>query len=284
MLWNMATHGKPSGKLKNSSGNANKRRPGESKFTQWMPAAGIAILGIVTVSLVLIAVNRPVEPSVARDIPSIMDEPEPTITAEPLATVSVTRTADALPVLFIGDSLTGNLFASTEDAGFRPTMIRAMEANGPVAETQGFRVGASTAEVSGITDIGTDQALAIVELGTNNVGSNTPIADFTTDYSALLDRIRETSPNAALVCAGVWQAPGVGDPYDAVIKAECEARGGAFRKLSDLHIDQANRGPAGKTDVFGGDEVGESVSDNFHPNDVGYSAIANRLLEAVSFN
>jgi acyl-CoA thioesterase-1 len=254
-----------------------RRNRRESTNGRRIKLALVAAVAVATTAVVFAALNA--TPPAATYVRPTDAAP---ITSTPAAevaptTVTVARGDDPLPVLFIGDSLTGNLHASTEDAGFRPTMLRSMESGGEVIETQGFRVGASTAEVSGLADIGEDQALAIVELGTNNVGQ-TSIEEFTVEYSSLLAAIRESSPDAQLVCAGVWQAPGIGDPFDAVIEAECTALGGAFRPLSDLHVQQVNRGPAGKTDVFG------APSDNFHPNDEGYKAIADRLLGAVTFS
>jgi acyl-CoA thioesterase-1 len=154
-------------------------------------------------------------------------------------------------------------------------MVQAFEAGGPVKETEGFRVNASTSEVSGLADIGSGQALAIIELGTNDVG-RTSIESFTVDYRSMLSAIRKSSPDVQFVCAGVWHAPDLGRNYDAVIAEQCEAQHGAFRPLSDLHVQDRYRGPAGRTGVLGG------TSDDFHPNDAGYTAVAQRLLSAVT--
>ena len=60
-----------------------------------------------------------------------------------------------------------------------------------------------------------------------------------------------------------------------VIETECLSRGGTFRKMSDIFADPSSRGPAGLV-KYGG------VSDDFHPNDLGYERISERLLGAIA--
>ncbi|NRD27267.1 SGNH/GDSL hydrolase family protein [Frigoribacterium sp. VKM Ac-2836] len=195
---------------------------------------------------------------------------------EVTSNVSVTRGATPLKTLFVGDSLTAGLYASAADRGFRPLMVQALEANGPVTEDQGFQVDATTSEVRQVASVGTDQDLAIVQLGTNDVDA-TPLPTFEADYGETLRAIRESSPGVVFVCAGVWRGADEAAAYDDVVQSECAAQGGAFRPMSDLFEVDSNRGPAGRVAQGG-------VSDDFHPNDAGYAAIAHRLLGAIAQN
>ena len=192
--------------------------------------------------------------------------------------VRVTRPAEGpLRVLFVGDSITYGLSAEDQDRGYRPLMVDALSAGGPVEELRANRVGADTGTVSGILNAPTGVDLAIIELGTNDVVEKTTIPQFRANYGSLLERIRHESPGAPLLCVGTWGSEGGADgsdAYNAVIDDECDDRGGTFASLYGLYPEEANRGPAGR-DVFGG------TSDNFHPNDRGYRAIADLLLGRI---
>ncbi len=194
-------------------------------------------------------------------------------------TVRVTHPAEgSLRVLFAGDSITYGLSAEHRDLGYRPLMVDALSAGGPVTELRANKAGADTGVVSGILNAPANLDLAIIELGTNDVVEKTPLPRFEAVYGALLDRIRHESPAVPLLCVGTWGSEGGADgsdAYNAVIEDECGERGGAFVSLFGLYPVEANRGPAGR-DVFGG------TSDNFHPNDRGYRAIAELLLARIS--
>ncbi|MDZ7930489.1 MAG: SGNH/GDSL hydrolase family protein [Rhodococcus sp. (in: high G+C Gram-positive bacteria)] len=224
----------------------------------------IGILGVVTV----LAVSGGLFYDSARSINA-------DTATENLKPLTVVRPADGpLKALFIGDSLTAGLYASSESQGFRSQMVAALEQSGPVELSLGQRIGGTVGEISEITNIGSGNQLAVVELGTNDFGK-TDLDVFEAQYARLLDAIRATSPDAALVCAGVWQARYYGGPFDAIIARQCAEHGGKYRVLNDLYADADNRGPAG-VEAFGG------VSDDFHPNDDGYGAISERLLGVLT--
>ena len=233
-----------------------KRQPA----SKLLPAIGLAMLALVTAAVVMM----------------VLTPASATKTAEVATKLKVIRPAsDPLNVYFIGDSLTGNLHASDEAHGFRPLMVAALSRGGEVNERQGYTNGGTAGAVAGNVALDDDNLLAIVELGTNDV-IDTPVPEFRKNYSGLLTAIKTASPDVGFLCVGTWQAPDAAFPYDTVIHEECDKIGGVFVALSDLHVDQANRGPAGKTDVFG------APSDNFHPNDEGYAAIAERLLDRLN--
>lgn len=185
-----------------------------------------------------------------------------------------------LRVLFAGDSLTYGLFASKQEKGFRYRMIDALSKDGPVDNQSAEKAGAGAADVSSVLDVPSGLDLAIIELGTNDVGAQTPMDEFTKTYSDLLDKIRAKSPTVPLLCVGTWGSDGGGygsEPYNEVIEAECVKRDGKFVSLYNLYPVEAYRGPAGK-DAFGG------TSDDFHPNDSGYKAVADLLLASLKIN
>lgn len=180
---------------------------------------------------------------------------------------------DAIGAVFLGDSLTYGLYASSEDAGYRPQVVSALSSIAPVNATRGGQTGNTVATVSASATIPEDTGLVVLALGTNDVW-NTPVTDFAAQYQGLVSKVRESSPNAELVCLSVWANPDGARNYNPPISSACEAAGGTYVLISDLFDAEGTRGPSG-VEAFGG------VSDDFHPNDTGYAAIAQRVKEAL---
>ncbi|CAM3897472.1 SGNH/GDSL hydrolase family protein [Smaragdicoccus niigatensis] len=178
----------------------------------------------------------------------------------------------ALRVLYIGDSLSYGLYASSADKGFRQRMNAEFT---KVHSVDAKAVGAVayTASTIDLGTIGGNWDLAVVEQGTNDTGRSS-LDTFRNDYAKLLDAVLAHSPLVQLVCLGVWTEPRFAQYYDRIIESECLSRGGTFRPLSDLFDNPENRGPAGLA-RFGG------TSDNFHPNDLGHERISARLRGAI---
>ncbi|TFC84611.1 SGNH/GDSL hydrolase family protein [Cryobacterium sp. TMT3-29-2] len=195
------------------------------------------------------------------------------------STVQVDRPDERpLRVLFVGDSISYGLNAERQDLGFRPLMVDALSADGPIQEFHKNRAGATTRTVSRLVDVPENLDLAVVELGTNDVVHQTAPDEFARSYRALLRRLHTESPGVPLLCVGTWGSAGGADgsdAYNTLIDEECARQGGAFVSLYGLYPVEANRGPAGR-DVFGG------ASDRFHPNDTGYRAIADLLLGRIA--
>jgi acyl-CoA thioesterase I len=183
---------------------------------------------------------------------------------------------EPLQVSFVGDSLDYGLFASKKTLGFHELMVEEWRKDGSVADESENTIGGTAAGALTTPNFPRDQQLYVVELGTNDARL-VDYRDFRTQYARLLDRIRNASPDAALVCVGVWRPKEIADTFDTIIKDLCEVRGGVFRALRDLAEDEDLRGPAGVA-TFGG------KSDAFHPNDRGHRMIADRVLDAISVN
>ena len=183
---------------------------------------------------------------------------------------------EELRVTFVGDSLTYGLYATEPARTFREQMVADWRGEGPVGENPYALAGGTTIDALGNPDFPRDQHLYVVELGTNDAVQISHRA-FRHNYDELLGRIRASSPNAGLLCVGLWRPRDVASRFDTIIKDLCEVRGGQFRSISDLAEDEHLRGPA-DTSTFAG------PADTFHPNDLGHSAIARRLVDAVVVN
>jgi lysophospholipase L1-like esterase len=183
---------------------------------------------------------------------------------------------EPLRVTFVGDSIDYGLSATEQTLGFHQLVVAEWRTNGPVADEKWNSIGGTTADVLTAPDFPRDQQLYIVQLGTNDA----TLVDyrlFRTQYDQLLDRIRNASPDAALLCIGTWRSTEIANTFDTIIKDLCEIRGGVFRSISDLSMDEQLRGPAGVSTFFG-------FSDDFHPNDRGHRKIADRVLDAIEVN
>ena len=240
--------------------------------------ACLALLALAVVLLVYLAVARvgssgPAAGATPRPLPTFgtpAPSSPPAVTAE--------RTDGTLQVLFAGDSLTGGLYASEQSKGFKWLMLDQLAAGGPVEEFNSALSGGTTVQVSEQYPVPSGLDLAVVELGTNDLGNVVPLDEFRTSYAALIEKITAGSPDVALVCAGVWEGNGggpEGPTYDRVIEQACTDAGGVFVSLRTIYQQSDTIGPVGLPAYLG-------TSDDFHPNDAGHAAIAAALLERIT--
>lgn len=191
---------------------------------------------------------------------------------------SVTRpTTGPLTVMFIGDSITRGSGASAEPEIFQAKVTRSLSESGPVTPIVSAIGGARLQTVADATTISPDTDLAIIELGTNDSGDDpTPLNVFRDQYAALLQKVRASAPEASILCLGVWRRDGAN--FDGIIRSECNKAGGYSTILRDIVSNPATRGPNGRP-VYG---AASGIGDNFHPNDVGYTAIADRIMKSLA--
>lgn len=175
-------------------------------------------------------------------------------------------------VMFIGDSLAAGYFATTREMGFAPLVTASLRESAEVETVTASKAGGNV-RVGSVVDLPAAVDVVVVELGTNDSLHTLPHV-FARQYGALLDRIRATSPDARVVCVGAWRRAWRAWPYDRAIRNQARRHGGAFLRLSDLYADASTRGPAGRA-------VENGTTDDFHPNDFGHQAIAERLLPLV---
>jgi len=178
---------------------------------------------------------------------------------------------DAVHAVFLGGSLTDSRFATSESAGFRPLVADGLGV--PVDETRGNAASESKLEAVALNaQIPATTNLVIIELGSTDVYVNrTDPQQFSADYRDVLNRVRLLAPSSQITCLGVWGGSQNVATYDKLMSDRCFAVGGAFVPLADIYETPGMKGPAG-LDVYQG------ISDDFHPNDAGYSAIAQRIL------
>ncbi|MGD9988020.1 SGNH/GDSL hydrolase family protein [Pseudonocardia sp.] len=189
-----------------------------------------------------------------------------------IVTISV-ASSQQLSLTVVGDSLDAGLYATTPQGGFHGLLVAELRTLAPVVDRPLSVVGGTSARALGNAQFPAGQDLYIIELGTNDV-AEVDAGTFRDNYRRLLDRVLAASPQAHLLCVGVWRPEQISKRFDVIIKDTCETRGGVFRQLADLFDDAELRGPAGRA-VFGG------KSDDFHPNDRGHKAIAERLEQAI---
>lgn len=212
----------------------------------------------------------------------------PTDTASLLASLNqngapgvlmVPRPANNAPmfVTFLGDSISNSWGASTFEQGYRPLLTSEWEQSGRIDPVVTAVSGATLDEVAQVANIPAESSLVVIELGTNDNGDvKTPPVVFREQYKALIERVRTTAPNSAILCLGTWRSQKDGTELDSIIAAECGGDNAKYLTLRDLYSDQANRGPEGRPIYLGG-----GVGDNFHPNDAGYAAIKDRIANYV---
>lgn len=169
----------------------------------------------------------------------------------------------------VGDSLSAGFYASSEDLGFARLVTDEL---GPVETLTTARAHQTLATVSGVASVPPGVELAIIELGTNDVGAGTPLEDFSGQYRSLVTSIRAASPFAEIVCLGTWT--GWGDDYDEAVENACATVDGTTIPLIDLFRAEENRGSEGHPTFLG-------PGDDFHPNDLGHRAIADAILREL---
>jgi lysophospholipase L1-like esterase len=184
----------------------------------------------------------------------------------------------------VGDSLAFGIGATdpTNALGFR--IYRALLADRPGTEVTDLGIGGSrVADVTRlqVAQIAADAQLVVVIAGGNDVVRHTLPARFASDYAALLAAIRRRVPSAAVVVCGVpdvARSPLFSDAFaktealsredDGAVKRAAAATGSAFVDLFDF-----THGHAGGPEFFS--------SDDFHPNDAGYAALAAIAIPVV---
>ncbi|WP_328856912.1 SGNH/GDSL hydrolase family protein [Williamsia herbipolensis] len=174
----------------------------------------------------------------------------------------------------IGDTILRGSYASSPDRTYRARITTELQKRGAVGVTAPFQGNGSTAQALAEAKFDGGFQVAIVELGTNDFEGNVPASTFKTSYGQLLDKIRSTSPSAALICVGIWRPVRFGADYRSAIADSCATRGGKYRAIGNIYDGVETRGPAGRPAAGG-------ISDDEKPNDFGHSEIADRILEII---
>lgn len=183
-----------------------------------------------------------------------------------------------LRVLFAGDTITGGYFASTQTKGFSQLISASLASHGDVEEVRGPNTGGKVDTLGGLESIPSGLELAILQLGTIEVGERDDVAKFSDEYATMLRNLKARSPTAAIICLSAWQSSEINvGAYDRVIREQCRIVGGQFVDVRPVFADLRNRGPEGVKTWAG-------VSDEFHPNDAGHQAIADKVLARIKLS
>lgn len=167
----------------------------------------------------------------------------------------------------IGDSISAGRYATVEGNTF-PFVV---------ADKLGMKLDliarSGTKAAWGVQQIGAANAahpaLVTIELGTNDVGFNTPPDAFASQYEAIVAAV--STPGTQVLCVGSWLPSA---PFDQIIQSACERHGGTFVSLNGFYAVNAFHAPDG-----GGSYLGRT--DWFHPGDQGHAAIAAAILSAL---
>jgi lysophospholipase L1-like esterase len=193
--------------------------------------------------------------------------------------VSVDESGGGMVVTFIGDSLTNGWAATTYEDSFVPKAVALWSSDRPIVTSVTAISGAKTKKVAAAAVIDSRSRIVVLELGTNDVrrDDRTAIPQFEQDYRELVRKVEADAQAAIVVCLGVWRSSSDADEYDNAIRNLCAGTGKQFVPLSDLYEDADMRGPSGRRVFLGKDGAG----DDFHPNDLGYTKIAERITGLV---
>jgi acyl-CoA thioesterase I len=178
-------------------------------------------------------------------------------------------------VLFIGDSVTGGDYASTEAHSFRRVVESRLERTSPVDEERPLRnPGCTPTYTRCFLSIPTDADVAIVELGTNDVGT-TPVDRFAQDYARLVREIRQANPKLPLVCLSPWDpshAVNIED-YEGVVRSDC-TRPSVYVDITGIYDEPDSHAPKGTPSWNG-------AADGYHPGNLGHRRIAEAILRVL---
>lgn len=178
-----------------------------------------------------------------------------------------------LSIYYIGDSITDGWNATVQSNGYRPQLTRLLSADGHVTETSTFRAGATLDDVRATAKLPTAVDVAVIELGTNDVGATTDPKAFGASYLQLVSALSAVSKR--LVCVGVYRDGQYAKALDEQIAGICNTTGRVFVSITDLWHASGLVDPKGTPDYPG-------VADGGHPNDKGHTEIARRIDVALT--
>jgi lysophospholipase L1-like esterase len=178
-------------------------------------------------------------------------------------------------IVFVGDSLTVGLYATTEATAFRSLLAAMVPCTASLIASAGGR--SDSVDLTSVTAAAGD--IYVIELGTNDASgypSGVPVssAAFASRLRAIGAAARAGNPGCRLVFLTLWQGRRVRRPYDARISAVATAYGDHVVDIGPIKDRPEDSKPAGVDTQWG-------ASDGWHPNDAGHAAIAVRLGSVV---
>jgi len=167
----------------------------------------------------------------------------------------------------LGDSISAGRYATTPDRVFPALIAKNLGMNLNLMAKSGARAAWALPLLASIDQA--HPALVTIELGTNDVGFNTPAADFTSQYETIVNAV--SVPGTRVRCIGSWLPSNV---VDGIIEQTCQRHGGTFVSLGGFYGDDSLHAQDGAPVYLG-------RADWFHPGDAGHSAIAQAVLASI---
>jgi acyl-CoA thioesterase-1 len=185
-------------------------------------------------------------------------------------------------LLFVGASVTAGYGADDPSEAFPQVVASHLRAAGWTTTVHIAARPGATAAAAGEWNLNSPADAVVVHLVTNDFSRGTPLASYQATYAEVIRRVRESSPNAKLVCLGGWGSPrsvnGAGitaERYNNVARTVCTAGRGTFLSLSGLYLQKADHGPPAGAPTVG-------LADYFHPNDRGHQQLADAVLKELA--
>jgi len=169
--------------------------------------------------------------------------------------------------LALGDSISAGRYATTPQQVFPSLVAKELGMNLNLMAKSGARAAWALPLLASIDQA--HPALVTIELGTNDVGFNTPPADFGAQYETIVNAV--SVPGTRVLCIGSWLPSNV---VDGMIEQTCQRHGGTFVSLSGFYGDNSLHAQDGAPVYLG-------RADWFHPGNAGHSAIAQAVLASI---
>jgi acyl-CoA thioesterase-1 len=167
----------------------------------------------------------------------------------------------------LGDSISAGRFATAQDGTFPALVADKLGMTLSLVAHSGAKAAWAIPELGTVT--AAHPALVTIELGTNDVGFNTPPDEFASQYETIVSAL--TAPHTRVLCIGSW-LPSLS--IDAIIEQVCQRHGGTFVNLDGFYAVNAFHGQDGGSSYLG-------RTDWFHPGDQGHAAMAAAVLSAL---
>ena len=167
----------------------------------------------------------------------------------------------------LGDSISAGRYATAQDDIFPALVADKLGMTLDLVARSGVKAAWALPQLGTIR--AAHPALVTIELGTNDVGFNTPAGTFAAQYEAIVTAL--SGPATHVLCIGSW-LPSAG--FDAIIAQACERHGATFVSLDGFYAVNAFHAVDGGSSYLG-------RADWFHPGDQGHAAIAAAVLSAL---
>lgn len=167
----------------------------------------------------------------------------------------------------LGDSISAGRYATASDSTFPALVAEKLGMNLDLIARSGTKAAWGVGQAGAVT--AAHPALVTIELGTNDVGFNTPADAFASQYESIVSAV--ASSGTRVLCIGSWLPS---PSFDAIIADACGRHGGTFVSLNGFYMVNEFHASDGGSSYLG-------RTDWFHPGDQGHAAIAAAILSAL---